>query len=98
VRLSLSRATALVLSALIVGTPGPVRSQDKGAGDTQLRQELDLVKEQLRRVEQQMKLQEELIRKLSGEKPVAAPGPVSGRKLTADAPSTPGSSRNRSSS
>jgi hypothetical protein len=89
-RVSLSSVTALVLGALIIGMPGPVRSQDKGAGDAQLRQELDLVKEQLRRVEQQMKLQEELIRKLAGEKPVAAPVAAPGPAPAGPAPSAAG--------
>jgi hypothetical protein len=78
--LSLRSGTALVLAALVVGAPGSARTQEKSAAEAQLRQELDLVKEQLRRVEQQMKVQEELIRKLAGEKPppaaVAAPAPA----------------------
>ena len=64
------RLAALMLVFCLLGVPAPARPQ---GGEEQLRRELDTVKEQLRRVEQQMKQQEELIRRLSGERP-AAPG------------------------
>jgi len=63
--------TVLMIAALLALTPPVARGQ---GADEQLRRELDAVKEQLRRVEQQMKQQEELIRRLSGERP-AAPAP-----------------------
>jgi hypothetical protein len=84
--------TALTLvAALILGAPGSARTQEKSTAEGQLRQELDLVKEQLRRVEQQMKVQEELIRKLTGEKaPPAAvaapPAPTRAPQAAAVAP------------
>jgi hypothetical protein len=81
--------TAFVLAVCLVGVPLPARTQT--AGDEDLRKELEAVKAQLRRVEEQMKQQEELIRRLSGQRPappavppgapapappaVAAPGP-----------------------
>src|SRR5690348_11644493 len=61
------------LAVALAGTPRPAFAQ---AGDEQLRRELDAVKEQLRRVEQQMKQQEDLIRRLTGTPPApAAPPP-----------------------
>ena len=92
----LRSGTALTLVAvLILGAPGSARTQEKSTAEGQLRQELDLVKEQLRRVEQMMKGQEELIRKLSGEKPppaaVAAPSapPKAPQAAAAAPPVTP---------
>ena len=77
------RGAALFLAVLFVGVPGTAGTQERGMTADQLSKELDMVKEQLRRVEQQMKQQEELIRRLSGERPgppaappVAAPTPA----------------------
>jgi len=74
----ISRARAAAsLAAWMLITPlgaGLAGSNDR-AEQTELRKELDAVKEQLRRVEQQMKEQQELIRKLSGAK-AAPPAPT----------------------
>ena len=70
--------TAMLAGALIVLAPMRAGSED-GAEDKQLRKELEAVKEQLRRVEQRMQQQDELIRKLTAEKqapPLAAPPPA----------------------
>jgi hypothetical protein len=64
--------TAVFLAVLITIVPRGART-DESSDETQLRKELNAVKEQLRRVEQQMKQQEELIRKLGAEKPSTAP-------------------------
>jgi hypothetical protein len=84
------RVTALFLVVvLLASTPGTGRTQATGGGDSQLRQELDMVKEQLRRVEQQMKQQEDLIRSLTGQKP-SVPAPASPAPVAAPAaPSSP---------
>src|SRR5438445_12454222 len=74
-RLSTRHGTALLLALLLAAAPGATRTEAQGAGEEQVRKELDLLKEQLRRVEQQMKQQEELIRRLSGEKP-GGPAPA----------------------
>src|SRR5882724_3769394 len=72
----------VTLAVALAGTPRPALAQ----GDEQLRRELDAVKEQLRRVEQQMKQQEELIRRLTGPQPApAAPPPA----VTAPRPAPP---------
>src|SRR5207253_6364513 len=63
------------------------------AGDQQLGNELEAVKAQLRRVEEQMRQQDELIRRLSGERPATpvAPGPAPrSAPPTAAAPAPPG--------
>jgi len=64
-----ARAAVLVTALTIVAPAGA--GSDDGAEQKELRKELEAVKEELRRVEQQMKEQQELIRKLSGEKPTA---------------------------
>jgi len=64
--------TAVFLAVLITMVPRGAWT-DESSDETQLRKELNAVKEQLRRVEQQMKQQEELIRKLGAEKPSTAP-------------------------
>ena len=64
--------TAVILAVLFTIVPSGART-DESSDEKQLRRELDAVKEQLRRVEQQMKQQEDLIRKLSAGKPAAAP-------------------------
>ncbi|MET0153773.1 MAG: hypothetical protein ABW298_14340 [Candidatus Binatia bacterium] len=64
---TLSARAAIVAGALIMLAPIRASSED-GAEDQQLRKELEAVKEQLRRVEQRMQQQDELIRKLTGEK------------------------------
>src|SRR2546426_1927496 len=74
-RFSIRHGTALLLTVLLAAAPGATRTEAQGAGEEQLRKELDLLKEQLRRVEQQMKQQEELLRRLSGEKP-GGPAPA----------------------
>ena len=61
---------AVLLAALMTIAPGSALS-DESAEEKQLRKDLDAVKEQLRRVEQQMKQQEDLIRKLSQGRPAA---------------------------
>ena len=68
-RFSIRHGTALLLALLLAVALGATRTEAQGAGEEQVRTELDLLKEQLRRVEQQLKQQEELIRRLSGEKP-----------------------------
>jgi hypothetical protein len=73
---------ALLLVILIAGVPGAARTQERSTTDAQLRSEIELLKEQLRRIEQQMKQQEDLIRRLSApppapQPPVAAPAPAS---------------------
>jgi hypothetical protein len=75
---TLSARAAIVAGALIMLAPIRASSED-GAEDKQLRKELEAVKEQLRRVEQRMQQQDELIRKLTAEKqapPPAAPAVV----------------------
>ena len=70
------RPIALCLTLLLAGAPGSARPQEKSAAEGQLRSEVEVLKEQLRRIEQQMTQQEERIRKLSGERPPApAPAP-----------------------
>ncbi len=69
---------AMLAGALIVLAPLRAGSEE-GSEDNQLRQELEAVKQQLRRVEQRMQEQDELIRKLTVEKqaaPVATPAPA----------------------
>ena len=61
------------LAVAVAGAPRPASAQ---AGDEQLRREVDTLKEQLRRLEQQMKQQDELIRRLGGERPAPPPPPV----------------------
>ena len=83
----------LVLTMLVAGAPLPAAAQT--AGDQQLRNELEAVKAQLRRVEEQMRQQDELIRRLSGERPATpvppAPGPAPRpAPPTAAAPALPG--------
>ena len=83
----------LVLTMLVAGAPLPAAAQT--AGDQQLRNELEAVKAQLRRVEEQMRQQDELIRRLSGERPATpvapAPGPAPrSAPPTAAAPAPPG--------
>jgi hypothetical protein len=69
------RARAVVIAgALIMLTPIRASSED-GAGDKQLRQEIESLKQQLRRVEQRIQEQDELIRKLTAERPAAVPPP-----------------------
>jgi len=79
----------LALTMLVAGAPSPAAAQT--AGDQQLRNELEAVKAQLRRVEEQMRQQDELIRRLSGERPATpvppAPGPA---PRPAAAPALPG--------
>jgi hypothetical protein len=70
----LRRVTALTLALVLIHVPSAVRGQ--AGSDDALRRELDAVKEQLRRIEQQMKQQEEFIRKLTAPPPVAAPPAV----------------------
>src|SRR5207244_12162797 len=74
-RFSIRHGTALLLALLLAVALGATRTEAQGAGEEQVRTELDLLKEQLRRVEQQMKQQEELLRRLSGEKP-GGPAPA----------------------
>jgi len=83
----------LALAVLMAGAPLPASAQT--AGDQQLRNELEAVKAQLRRVEEQMRQQDELIRRLSGERPATpvapAPGPAPRpAPPTAAAPAPPG--------
>jgi hypothetical protein len=66
------RAVASALAVMVVAGPFTAPAQQPG-GDSQLRQEIDALKEQLRRVEQQMRQQEELIRRLTSP-PAAPPG------------------------
>ena len=70
-RLNFRSGTALFLAVVLAGAPGTGRTQEKSAAEEQLRKELDTVKEQLRRVEEQLTQQDELIRRLIGEKPGA---------------------------
>ena len=82
--------TAPLLALLLAAAPGATRTEAQGAGEEQVRKELDLLKEQLRRVEQQMKQQEELIRRLSGEKPGGpAPAPSAPPPSAAAPPPAP---------
>src|SRR2546427_3878398 len=74
-RSSTRQGPALLLALLLAAAPGATRTEAQGAGEEQVRKELDLLKEQLRRIEQQMKQQEELLRRLSGEKP-GGPAPA----------------------
>jgi hypothetical protein len=77
---NLRSGAALLVVGLVAGAPGTARTQEPASVEQQLRRELEGVKETLRRVEQKMKEQDELIRKFSGEKPSpptpAAPAPV----------------------
>jgi hypothetical protein len=77
----------LALALLMAGAPLPAPAQT--AGDQQLRNELEAVKAQLRRVEEQMRQQDELIRRLSGERPPAPVAPAPG-PATRPAPPTAG--------
>ena len=72
VQACMRRLGAFALALCLIGVPVPARPQ---GSEEQLRRELDAVKEQLRRVEQQMKQQDELIRRLSGERPAAPAAP-----------------------
>src|SRR5438132_13396721 len=89
-RFSIRHGTALLLALLLAAAPGATRTEAQGAGEEQVRTELDLLKEQLRRVEQQLKQQEELIRRLSGEKPGGpAPAPSAPPPSAAAPPPAP---------
>src|SRR5438445_3897322 len=89
-RFSTRQGTALLLALLLAAAPGATRTEAQGAGEEQVRKELDLLKEQLRRVEQQMKQQEELIRRLSGERPGGpAPAPSAPPPSAAAPPPAP---------
>ncbi len=89
-RFSIRHGTALLLALLLAAAPGATRTEAQGAGEEQVRKELDLLKEQLRRIEQQMKQQEELIRRLSGEKPGGpAPAPSAAPPSAAAPPPAP---------
>ena len=82
--------TAPLLALLLAAAPGATRTEAQGAGEAQVRTELDLLKEQLRRVEQQLKQQEELIRRLSGERPGApTPAPPAAPPSAAAPPPAP---------
>src|SRR5438132_5571375 len=84
-RFTIRHGTALLLALLLAAAPGATRTEAQGAGEEQVRKELDLLKEQLRRVEQQLKQQEELIRRLSGEK-LGGPAPAPAAPPSAAAP------------
>jgi hypothetical protein len=71
VRFRFRSGAAACLAVMMTIWPGATWPEQDG--DSELRKELDAVKKQLRRVEQQMNEQAELIRKLMAEKPVAAP-------------------------
>jgi hypothetical protein len=71
VRFRFRSGAAAWLAVMMMVWPGATWSEQDG--EAELRKELDAVKKQLRRVEQQMKEQEELIHKLMAEKPVAVP-------------------------
>src|SRR5216683_7003446 len=86
-RFSIRHGPALLLAVFLAAAPGATRTEAQGAGEEQVRKELDLLKEQLRRIEQQMKQQEELIRRLTGEKPGGpAPAPPAGPPTAAPPP------------
>jgi hypothetical protein len=86
-RSNVRRGIAALLAMIVAGVPGAARPQ--ASGDPQLRQELDTLKEQLKRVEQQMRQQEELIRRLSGER-ATTPAPTAPPPVAAPAaPATP---------
>jgi len=90
-RFDIRRGVALLLAILVAGVPGPARTQERAGSEQQLRNEVDLLKEQLRRIEQQMKQQEELIRRLTGERPPApAPGPPAPVAAPPPTPPAPG--------
>jgi hypothetical protein len=72
-RFNTRNVTASFLAMLLLGMPGTVATQERSAAEELLRKELDAMKLQLQRVEQQMRQQEELIRRLTGERPGAAP-------------------------
>src|SRR5438270_13376482 len=59
---SIRHGTAPLLALLLAAAPGATRTEAQGAGEAQVRTELDLLKEQLRRVEQPPKLQEGFLR------------------------------------
>src|SRR5205807_6726880 len=84
-RFTIRHGTALLLALRLAAAPGATRTEAQGAGEEQVRKELDLLKEQLRRVEQQLKQQEELIRRLSGEK-LGGPAPAPAAPPSAAAP------------
>jgi len=89
-RFSIRHGTALLLALLLAAAPGATRAEAQGTAEEQVRKELDLLKEQLRRVEQQMKQQEELLRRLSGEKPGGpAPAPPAAPPSVAAPPPAP---------
>lgn len=89
--------SVFVLGMLLAWASSAPRADAQGSIEQQLRKELDAVKETLRQVEQQLNQQDELLRKLSGEKPAgppAAPQPAAPSGTTPTVPAPAGTAVN----